>query len=75
MGTITFPNLGISLNPSRVAFSLFGKDVYWYGIIIAFGFIFYVIVKICKREIRQIHPILWVSTALFVLNFILLATL
>ena len=44
-----------------------------YGI--AFGFVFYVLVKICKREIRQIHPILWVSTALFVLNFILLATL
>ena len=38
MGTISFPNLGISLNPSRVAFSLFGKEIYWYGIIIALGF-------------------------------------
>ena len=38
MGTISFPNLGISLNPSRVAFNVFGKDVYWYGIIIAVGF-------------------------------------
>lgn len=36
---ITFPNLGISVNPSRVAFQLFGKDIYWYGIIIAVGFI------------------------------------
>ena len=44
-----------------------------YGI--AFGFIFYVIVKICKKEIKKIHPILWVSTALFVLNFVLLALL
>ena len=40
---ISFPNLGIELNPSRVAFNLLGKDVYWYGIIIAFGFILAVI--------------------------------
>lgn len=39
MGTITFPNLGISVNPSPVAFTIFGKDIYWYGIIIATGFI------------------------------------
>lgn len=38
-GTISFPNLGISLNPSRVAFSIGGKDIYWYGVIIAFGFL------------------------------------
>ena len=38
MGPITFPNLGLTLNPSRVAFSMFGKDIYWYGIIIAVGF-------------------------------------
>ena len=38
VGTITFPNLGLTLNPSRVAFTLFGKDIYWYGIIIAVGF-------------------------------------
>ena len=44
-----------------------------YGI--AFGFIFYCIVKICRGKIRQIHPILWVCTGLFVLNFILLALL
>ena len=36
---ITFPHLGLSFNPSRVAFSLFGKPVYWYGIIIALGFV------------------------------------
>lgn len=43
MNEITFPNLGIAMNPSRVAFSLFGKDVYWYGIIIALGFILAVV--------------------------------
>lgn len=44
-----------------------------YGI--AFGFIFYCIVRTCRGKIRQIHPILWVCTGLFVLNFILLALL
>ena len=44
-----------------------------YGI--AFGFIFYCIVRTCRGKISQIHPILWVCTGLFVLNFILLALL
>lgn len=44
-----------------------------YGI--AFGFIFYCIVKICRGKAHQIHPILWVCTGLFILNFILLAIL
>ncbi len=42
-----------------------------YGI--AAGFIFYCITKICKKQIKEIHPILWVATALFILNFVLLA--
>jgi phosphatidylglycerol:prolipoprotein diacylglycerol transferase len=39
LSPITFPNLGISVNPDPVAFTVFGKDVYWYGIIIALGFL------------------------------------
>ena len=42
-----------------------------YGI--AFGFISYCIVKICKKEAKQINPILWVASFLFILNFVLLA--
>ena len=44
-----------------------------YGI--AFGFISYCLVKICTKKTKDIHPILWCATALFILNFILLATL
>ena len=44
-----------------------------YGI--AFGFISYCLVKICTRKAKDIHPILWCATILFILNFILLATL
>ena len=42
-----------------------------YGI--AYGFISYCIVKICKKEAKQINPILWVASFLFILNFVLLA--
>jgi AGZA family xanthine/uracil permease-like MFS transporter len=44
-----------------------------YGI--AFGFITFCIVKICKKEASKIHPILWGATILFILNFILLAVI
>jgi len=39
---------------------------------IAFGFIFYCIVKLCKGQIKQVHPILWGSAILFVLYFVLM---
>ncbi len=42
-----------------------------YGI--ATAFIFYCIVKICKKQFNQVHPIIWVSTLLFIFNFIVLA--
>ncbi len=42
-----------------------------YGI--AAGFIFYCIVKICKGKAKEVHPILWVATLVFILNFVLLA--
>ena len=36
--TVTFPGLGWELELNRVAFSLFGMDFYWYGMLIAIGF-------------------------------------
>lgn len=42
-----------------------------YGI--AAGFIFYCLIKIVRGKAKDIHPILWVATGLFVLNFIILA--
>lgn len=44
-----------------------------YGI--AAGFILFVLVKIVKGKIKEINPILWVSSILFILNFVLLATI
>ena len=42
-----------------------------YGI--GFGFITYCLVKVCKKQAKEIHPILWVVTGLFILNFVVLA--
>ena len=38
MSHVVFPKLGLDLIMNRTAFSIFGKDIYWYGIIIAVGF-------------------------------------
>jgi len=35
--TISFPGLGIDVTVNRVAFTLFGWEFYWYGVLIAFG--------------------------------------
>ena len=37
VNTITFPNLGWSFEINRVAFSFFGIDFYWYGVLIGLG--------------------------------------
>lgn len=42
---------------------------------IAGGFIFYCLVKICKGKAKEVHPVLWVATGLFILNFIVTAKL
>lgn len=44
-----------------------------YGI--AAGFIFYILVKVCSGKGKEVHPILWVSALLFVLNFVIMAIL
>lgn len=48
---ISFPGLGLSFNPSRVAFSIGSKPIYWYGIIIAVGFLLAVLyaMRRCKQ--------------------------
>ena len=62
---ITFPNLGIEINPSPVAFTVFGKDIYWYGIVIAAGFllaVFYMLSRAKDFGVTQddvLDMILW----------------
>lgn len=47
---ITFPNLGLTLDPSPVAFTVFGKQIYWYGIIIAGGFLLAVLYMLYRAK-------------------------
>jgi AGZA family xanthine/uracil permease-like MFS transporter len=44
-----------------------------YGL--AGGFIFYIIVKCAKGKIKEVTPVLWVATGLFIANFVILALL
>ncbi len=44
-----------------------------YGI--AGGFIMYCVIMIFKGKAKQVHPVLWVCTALFILNFVITAIL
>ena len=47
---ISFPNLGITVDPSPVAFTVLGKDIYWYGIIIAGGFLLAVLYMLYRAK-------------------------
>jgi len=37
--TVFFPGLGLEFELNRVAFTVFGHNIYWYGVIIAAGFL------------------------------------
>jgi len=50
LSRITFPGLGISVDPSPVAFSIGGKEIYWYGIIIAAGFFLAVVYALRRTK-------------------------
>ncbi len=39
MNVLSFPGLGLEFELDRVAFTFFGQNIYWYGIIIACGFL------------------------------------
>ena len=49
---IGFPGFGLSFNIDPVAFTLFGKDVYWYGVLIASAIILAVIMctQLAKKQ-------------------------
>lgn len=67
LSPITFPGLGISVDPPRIAFYLGQKPIYWYGIIIAIGFLLAVLYALrrCKafglRQDDLLDGVLWVT--------------
>lgn len=51
MNTVTFPGLGLTLHLNRVAFTILGHPVYWYGILIATGF--FLAVLYCSHRAKE----------------------
>lgn len=55
MNTIAFPQLGIELTIKR-SFEVFGFHIYWYGVVIALGFILaiaYIMWRCAKFKVKQ----------------------
>ncbi len=75
MNTLSFPGLGIGeFSINSVAFTIFGKDVAWYGILITLGFVlafFYVLYR-AKFEKVKSDDIL--DLAIFVIIFGMIGT-
>jgi len=53
--------------------SVFMGFFYSISYVIAFGFFFYCIIKIVKGKAKEVSPIMWVATLLFIANFVILA--
>ena len=49
--TVFFPGLGLEFTMNPVAFTLFGHNINWYGVIIAVGFL--LAVAYCYRKAPQ----------------------
>ncbi len=73
MPDIWFPNLGIEIEElSRTAFSVLGKDVYWYGIFIGLGVIFGVTFAMLEAKRTRQDPDLYVDFVIYALIFAIL---
>lgn len=57
MTVVSFPGLGIdSITINRVAFTLFGRPIYWYGLIIAAALLAGVCVALLRAKRQQLSP-------------------
>lgn len=56
MHPITFPGLGLVFDFNNIAFSIGGKDIYWYGIIITCGLL---LALLLAKKDKQKYGLLW----------------
>ncbi len=56
MYEVKFPGLGLNFNIDPVAFSVFGKEIYWYGIIISFGFLIAILFAVYESKRTGLNP-------------------
>lgn len=70
MPEIWFPHLGIEIEHlDRVAFTLFGKNVYWYGIIIGLAVLIGVILAMKEAKRTGQDPDMYVDFVIYALIF------
>lgn len=70
MPEIWFPNLGIEIDHlSRVAFTVFGKEVYWYGILIGTGVFLGILLAINEAKRTGQDPDTYLDFVLYALVF------
>lgn len=70
MPEIWFPNLGIEIGHlSRVAFTVFGREVYWYGILIGLGVILGVLLAMKEAKRTGQDPDMYVDFIIYALIF------
>lgn len=70
MPEIWFPNLGIKIDHlSRVAFTVFGKEVYWYGIFIGTGVLLALVLAMKEAKRTGQDPDTFLDFALYALIF------
>ncbi len=56
MNTVEFPGLGLNIEINKVAFKIFGIPIYWYGMIIAAGFILAVLLGMRRSRKESLKP-------------------
>ena len=56
MNNIAFPGLSLDFEVSRVAFTVFGKDIYWYAICILLGYLLGLLFVYFSAKKRGVDP-------------------
>lgn len=70
MPEIWFPNLGIEIDHlNRVAFTVFGKEVYWYGIFIGTGVLLGILLAMKEAKRTGQNPDTYLDFTLYALIF------
>jgi len=54
--TLFFPGLGLSFELNRIAFTVFGQNIFWYGIIIALAFASASLCYVKRSKQFGLHP-------------------
>lgn len=52
---ISFPGLGLHFTINKIAFTVGGKDIYWYGIILSFAVltaVVYAVIEVCRQKMN-----------------------